>query len=232
MQQINNKKIMNLSTSFNEPTSEKVTEKVLSKDSGSGFLEKMSLYVILATIFLAPLVFIPSPYAPFDVVKTVLLSIGIFVSCILYSISAIKHRTISLPRGMLAYSAYGLLISLFISTLLSSSISKSFIGQGYEIGTASFMFLMFVASFLIARLIKNKAERAFSIYTAIFTAFIVLALFQIVRMLGGANFMTFGILSSVASSLIGKWNDFGIFSALIGLLSFFALKFLTLRKGL
>ncbi|MDP3962852.1 MAG: tetratricopeptide repeat protein [bacterium] len=136
-----------------------------------------------------------------------------------------------LPHYALGYVSVAIIASILISTFLSSNTYKSFIGQGFEIGTASFLLLMFLVSFFASRIaIKNK-EAIFNIYAAVFVSFIVLALFHIFRIIGGADFMTLGILGNLTSTVVGKWYDFAILSGIAGLLSFFGIKFLFLGKG-
>ncbi len=196
-----------------------------------GMLEKISLWVFLIGVFLAPIIFIPSLYAPLDLVKTVFLASFILISCLLYAFSAIKKRAIVLPNYAIAYAGIAIIISVIISTLSSSNASKSFIGQGFELGTASFLLLMFLVSFFVSRIAIKDKEVIFSIYSAVFVSFVVLALFHIFRIIGGAGFMTLGILGNLTSTVVGKWYDFAILSAVAGLLSFFGIKFLTLNNG-
>ncbi len=193
--------------------------------------EKASLYILFATLFLVPLAFIPSQFVIFDLVKTIVITLGVLVSTILYCISVAKRRNISLPSGKVAFVGISLVMSIIISSFLSSNISKSFFGQGFEIGSTSFLLVLFLSSLLVFLLVNKRNERVLGIYLTIFGSFVILALFQLLR-LKGADFMSLGILNTVASSVIGKWFDFGIFAAMVGLLLFFSIKFLSLGRGL
>ena len=200
------------------------------KTGGKNLLEKISTYVFLVTVFLAPLAFIPSAYTPLDLVKNVVIGVGVLLSCILYSVSSLKYKTISFPHHALAYSAIAIMASLTISSFFSSNISKSVFGQGFESGTASFLILMFVVSFLVTRLVTKSKDISLNIYVTIFLSFIILALFHIARFIGGYDFMTLGILSSAISTVVGRWYDFAIISGFVGLISFFGIKFLSIGK--
>ncbi|HEY4494784.1 MAG TPA: hypothetical protein VJC02_01630, partial [Candidatus Paceibacterota bacterium] len=216
-----------------EPAPEvKKVETSDEKVKNTSKLEKISVFIFITTILLAPLVFIPSVYAPLEVVKIAVISMGVLVSCLLYVIDSIKRRTLVLPRYALSYTAIALVISIIISTFLSTSPTKSFLGQGFEVGTASFIFLMFLSAYFLSRLVVKNKERILTVYAAILVAFTLLALFHIVRILGGADFMTLGILPNLASTIVGKWFDLSILSGLVVLLSFFGIKFLPLGKGL
>lgn len=198
----------------------------------SNLAESASFYVLLATIFLTPLSFLPSLYAPLDVVKTTLISFGVLVSLLILVIGLMKKKTLVFPKGTIVYATLAIVVSLVISTLLSANPAKSFFGQGFELNTASTLFLMFVLSFLVAKLVHKNQDRVFSVYAAIFVSFIVLVVFHIIRIFSGEDSLTLGILSSLNTTILGRWYDLGIFAGFIGLVSFFGIKFLTLGKGL
>lgn len=193
-------------------------------------LKKTSLYILLATIFLAPLMFIPSPYFSLDATKVIVLSVGVLLSSIFCILSSIYKKDFTFNRNFLVYSIILLAISIALSTFTSSNFLKSFIGQGFEISTASFIFLMFATFFLVSNFAKNDKDTIFSIYITVFASAIILSLFHVLRLFGGVDFMKFGILSYSTSTFIGKWYDFGIFTGILGLISLFGIKFLTLPK--
>lgn len=202
------------------------------KTETNSMLKKASTYVFLFGLFLAPLVFIPSIYAPLDVVKSVFLAGVILVASVLYALSVMKSRQISLPRSMFGYASVAVLISLLVSSFTSSHVLKSLIGQGFEMTTAGFLFLMFLGAFLVSRLVVEDKEMVLKVYTSIAISFVILAVLHIARLMGGADFMTLGILSSVTSSLIGRWYDFAILTSLVGIFSLLGIKFLPLRGSL
>ena len=128
----------------------------------------------------------------------------------------------------------GVLISLttLISAFLSTSVQKSLIGQGFELGGASFLIVMFIAMLLVVRLIINNKDRIFSLYGSFALSFSLLALFQISRLLLSPSFMSFGIFNYSTATLLGRWSDLGILSAVLFLLSFFVLNILSVKKSI
>jgi tetratricopeptide (TPR) repeat protein len=198
----------------------------------TGILTRISVYLMIGAAFLSPLFFIPSNYAPLDVVKSFFLSFFIIIAALLYSIDSLKQKSFALPRSVFGYSVIAIVISTLLSAIVSGNFLKSFIGQGFEITSASFVLLMVVAAYLVSRLIVRDREVVFKIYSAIFVAFVLLALFHIVRFFAGANFLSFGLLSTVTSTLAGKWYDFAALTAVTGILSLLGIKFLSLQKGL
>lgn len=190
-------------------------------------LEKYSFWVLIATIFVGILSFVPSNYIPFELTKTVVFVAGISISSILYILSSIKNKTGSyFKKNALFYSAWLIVLSLVLSSIFSDGFSKSFFGQGFEISTGGFLLLMFIALALVARLVANKDSRVFNVYTTIFSAFAVLAIIHIIRFIGGPNSLTLGYLHQAFSTFVGKWHDLGVLSAVVASLLFFVIKFL------
>ena len=208
----------------------KVENKTEAKPTSKNKLQKVSLYILLATIFLSPLIFLPSTYFPTDIAKVSILSIGILLSSILCIISSVLNRDFKFRKNPIIYSIILLVISVIISTLTSTNFMKSFIGQGFEITSASFVLLMFAVFFLVTHLTKDNKNTIFSIYIAILSSAIILVLFHLIRVLAGVGFMDFGILSFSTATFIGKWLDFAIFTGLLGLISFFGIKYLSPAK--
>ncbi len=195
-------------------------------------LEKVSFVLLLITLIIAPFTFIPTTYAPLDFIKTIVITFGVLVSSIIYFISVFKEKELNIPKHPLFVFSCGIIISLIISTFLSPNILKSFFGQGFEIGTASFLITLFLSSLLTVYLTYKNKDRVLYIYTAIILSFIVIILFHISRFIFGADTFVFGIFQSAISTMLGKWNDVAIFSGVIAIISYLLLRFITLKKSL
>lgn len=217
-----------------EPSQENspVTPTPTTHKQSRDILGKASLVIFLLTIFLAPLAFVSSGYAPIDTTKTIVIVFGALLSCILYAISAFKGKKISVPKHPIFTIGVLLVISTIISTFVSTSFQKSLIGQGFGVTTASFLILMFVVSFFVSRIASKNKDGMLFIYGAFIASFLLLALFHILRLFAGPDFLSFGTLTSVVSSLIGPWYDLGIFAGMAFLISFFAGSLLSLRKSI
>lgn len=196
----------------------------------NGRIEKVSFIILLVSIFLTPLVFTPSGYLSLDIIKTVIITFGILVSAILYFVSAWKNKELYLPKHPLVLTAIGLAISAMISTFVSSNVGKSFFGQGFEITTTSFLLLMFFTSLITIYLANRNKERIIHIFSAILVAFIVLFLYELLRLFAGADTMSFGIFTTLTSTFIGRWSDFGVLAGLVAVLSYVSLNLLNLSK--
>ncbi len=207
-----------------------VTE--ISSITPSNKLKKASFVLFLITIFLSPLAFFPTSYAPIDTTKTAVIAFGILISSILYALSSLKEKRITIFKHPFTIVCALLALSTVISTFLSTNIQKSIIGQGFEINTASFILLMFLALSLAPRLIAKSKDRLLLVYGALVSSFLVLVIFHLVRLFIYPSFLSFGIFNSETSTLIGPWYDLGIFAGMIFLISFFAVRILSLKKNI
>ena len=219
-------------THYDTDTTKKASSKSERNPSEISKIERISHYLLIAAVFISPLIFIPSVYAPLDIVKSIAICSLVLLSMIGYSIQSFLDKKIVLPRSAFIYSALAVMASVIVSTFLSTNPAKSFIGQGFEIGTASYILLMFFASFLVSRLFVKDKEILVKVYAAIFGSFLILTLFHVVRIIGGVDIMNFGILPTLASTFVGKWFDFTIFSGLVALLSFIGIRFLPMMNGI
>lgn len=191
---------------------------------------KASFIIFLLTILLTPLAFTLASYNPLDIIKGAIITLGILSSAILYLLSCFKDKTFYISKHPLFITGVALVASLIVSSLLSTNVYKSFFGQVFEIGSSSFLIILFLASLLSVYLVHGKRQRIAYIYAAIAIPFILIAVLHLSRFIFGADFMTLGILQFSTSTLLGKWNDVAIYSAIIGLLSYLILQFVTLNK--
>ncbi|MFZ2523461.1 MAG: tetratricopeptide repeat protein [Minisyncoccia bacterium] len=80
------------------------------------------------------------------------------------------------------------------------------------------MFLLFVYLFLVSVLFGSK-QRIFNSYIIFLLSSLVFSLFLILRIVFGADFLSFGIFNSIVSTMIGSWNNVGIFFGVCAILS-------------
>ena len=195
-------------------------------------LEKISFIFLLTTIILASLAFIPSVYAPLEMVKNIVITMGILISSIIYFISSFKSKSLFVPKHPLFIVACGIIMSLIISTLLSTNVWKSLFGQGFEIGTVSTILVLFLATFLTINLTRNNKDRLLYVYGAILVSFIILAIFHFTRFIAGPEILNFSVFKNTTSTILGKWNDLGILSGIVMILSYVGLRFISPKKSI
>jgi len=191
-------------------------------------LEKFSYYILLLLSFLLPIFFIPGNLFPFQFGKTLLVSVLVLVAFSLWIISRLRNGGFSLPRNVIFNSAGLILVVSFISTLFSGSIMESFIGVKGEVNTLFFILILFILLFTSFKVI-NSTQRVIKLYITLTLSAVLLLILQLFRIFLGVDFLALGILNTTSSSLIGRWNDLGIFFGLFSLLVVISLDFLRLN---
>jgi tetratricopeptide (TPR) repeat protein len=202
----------------------------ITPNGNSSKMESFSFYIFLATIILAPLVFWLNPYITQDLIKSFVIAIGVIVSAILIGFVAMKEKSISLLPRSLCRTGTFLTGSIIVSSLLSIHISKSLFGQGFEIGSASFILILMLAGFVAFTVVGRQKDRAVVLYVGIAVSYLVVFVLHLLRMIFGAKFMTLGILNSATSSIIGGWYNLATFSAIIFIIAILAVMFLRLSS--
>ncbi|MFA5838595.1 MAG: tetratricopeptide repeat protein [Candidatus Paceibacterota bacterium] len=191
--------------------------------------EKLSFIFLFLTIFLIPLFFIPSTSVALNSGKMFLLVFGTLLSFIFWLISKFKEGKFELPKSIVFIFALIVPLAYLISSFFSGSFRTSFLGGGFEIDTFGSIAILFLLFILITLLFKSK-QKLFYLYVGFFISVIVVSLFQILRLIFGPEFLSLGVFFGAVSSMVGKWNDLGIFFGLAIVLLLSSLEFLNMTK--
>lgn len=193
--------------------------------------ERIAIMVVLLTAFLLPIFVLPISWLPFQFSKNILVLVSVVVLVLGWLALRLKDGRISVPFSPLLLGFVSVPVVYIVSSLVSSSPGLSVVGQGTELDTAGFTFLCALLAFLTATYLKNK-KAVFNVLLALLASFGVLVLFQGMRLIFGADFLSFGLFTSTVANLVGSWNDFGIFSAFIAILSLSMLEVVPARGPL
>jgi tetratricopeptide (TPR) repeat protein len=201
-----------------------------TQDTSKNVFARVAFIVLLITILFTPIAFIPSRFVPLELTKTFIVTVGTLLSSLILLIVSFKDKRITFPRHPVPILSALIVGSIAISTLLSASISKSIFGQGFELGSASFLLSLFLIACVTLHLTYKSRERLLYVYSAILVSFVVLASFHILRIIIGSEVLSLGILQNTASTVLGKWTDLGVFASLITILSYISFRFLKISK--
>ena len=194
------------------------------KNQSGRFLANWRSLFYWFSIFLLPLVFIPSQSVNFVFTKQILFATVVLLAFFILAFSKLKEGRYELPASPIVISLGAVAAVTMLSALFSGSISQSFFGNGFEVGTAVSILTGFLAVFIIP-LYFNSKDKIFSGYVMLFAAFAVLALYEILRLIFGPNFLSFGFFTDITSTMIGKWNDLGVFLGFTTLLALVTIEF-------
>lgn len=193
--------------------------------------ESVAFYVLIITIIVAPLAFIPTPYIILDAIKTVVIAVGTLISAVMYGVCAYKERSIILPPRMVMWAGVVVGASALISSFTSVHLGKSLFGQGFELTTASFTLILFVAALVVCAAVYRKVERVPLIYIGLVAPFLILVLFHGIRLFGAdPSFMSLGVLTTATSTILGTWYDVAAYALVVALIVIPGLMFLPLSR--
>ncbi len=204
------------------------SDSVVTKKSSR--LERAAFALFMCAIIVAPIATSFTPYVTPDASKSLVISLGVLLSAILYLIVAFKERSVVLPPKGISWSAALVAVSLIISSLTSTHAAKSLFGQGFELTTVSFVLTLMAALWVGYTAVHRRPERASLIFLGIMAPFIVLVILHISRFIIGPSFMSLGVLSTLTTTLVGSWYDLAVYAGIVTLLAISARAWLPLGK--
>jgi len=191
---------------------------------------KIAFRIFLLTIILAPIAFWPTSYISLDLVKVLVIALGTIGSALFIAHIARKEKKLVLPPRHLWWTGFFLALTVAVSALFSSHISKSFFGRGFEYTTASFILILLLAGLVSYNLIRTNIQRVIMIYVSIVLTYVALILFQLWRLLFNPEFLKFPFLGNGTTTILGNWHSLATYSLLVAIVAITALIFLPLSR--
>ena len=205
------------------------TESFLTRLKNLSF-DTVATYIILGSVFVLPLFFIPAIGFSLDISRTLLFTLCVSLAALFWLLARLRSGSITVPLNPLFASALAIIAVFLASAFFSPSVPNSLYGFTYELGTVASIAALFVLFFLAALLFESHAL-VFRYYRLLLVALAVAALFEVIRLFFGPDALSFGgTFPSLADTLLGKWNDLGVFAGLTVLLSLITLEFLSGRR--
>ena len=202
----------------------------VSTDSIAKLFSTISQNILVVVFGLLPLFFIPSSLVPFDYTKTFFVIAGILVGLIFFSLGVLRSGTLRIGYSYALVALWGVAIITAVSALLSGDLKDSFVGNAFDIHTASFVGLMALVATVVMLILGDKKASVVRMYMILMGSALALGLYHILRILVGAEVLSLGVFTTPESTPLGGWNDLALFFGLILLLSLVALEQLSLTK--
>lgn len=176
--------------------------------------------LVVALAFLIPVFAIPIVWVPFQATKVLLASGIVAFLLILWAIRAVKTKTLPFSVSPVGVSLGILVASYFFSSLFSGNPGGSFIG--YQIDSDTFAFILLCSlTALTVGWAAHTARAAFLTLCGLLAAVWVVFAFQLVQV--GLAAFNLPVFDSAIVNILGKWNDFALFSSLVASLSLITL---------
>ena len=175
-------------------------------------LLKFGYGILTAAVLIAPFFWIPSELFPLDYSKALLIIVALTAIMCLLGMSFLKGSWFVRPRGLILYGGTAVLLSGLLSALVSPTIYKSVLGQGFEPTTFLTILVLIGSAYAALSVVKHDRQAA-GILKAISISAIVVGLFQVVRF--ALPFLFAKTYFAVpTSTIIGSWFDLGLLMAL------------------
>ncbi|MEQ1561452.1 MAG: tetratricopeptide repeat protein [Nitrospira sp.] len=182
--------------------------------------EKISFVLLLAVTFLTPIFFVPASFISTQFGTSLLFASGVIASILVYVVSGLIYGSLDLPRPSRYVLGFLSLVPIVYALAgVSNGFSRqAFFGYTFDINTVGFIILGFTYIFLVSVIFRSK-QRIFYSYLSFVVSSLLLSLFLLVRIIFGTKFLAFGLFGDVTSTMVGSWNNVGIFFGIGAILS-------------
>ncbi|MBI4121021.1 MAG: tetratricopeptide repeat protein [Parcubacteria group bacterium] len=189
-----------------------------SKSADGAPLDNLIAWIVIVGFFLLPFFLVPFGSIPLEWGKMLFLASLAVLTLILWSVSRLKEGVISIPKSPVLLAALGIASVFLLAAFFSPVMSVSLGGIAYEFGTA-LSFVVLATLLILVSMVFRSGHWVSLSYFALFLSFIIVFVYHTLRVILGVDFLDFGVFTSESVSLLGKWNDLGIFAGLIALLT-------------
>lgn len=186
--------------------------------------------VLLAFLFIIPLIVIPHPYVSATFVKIGVLALAVTIAVTTWFFKVLKKGAIDGQSRWFVLALGVMPIAVLLSTFFGLDTSNGVFGIGTSMLTFYFVALGALLIYVVATTFNTK-NRMFFGYVALLSSAAILFIFHGIRMLAGFDSLTLGVFTSGSANTIGTWSDMGIFVASIVLLACATLEYLPLKKA-
>lgn len=182
---------------------------------------KAAALLVAVLLGLLPALYLPLSSIPFELGKTYVFFIAVFLGGTLFLIGSFFARRIALPKNALLPIVFLLPLVYFFSALFSSRIGLSLIDPVLSIDTAVTMLALALLALLGSALFGTRRS-ALTLGFWVLIGVALVAIAGLIQLTVGLPFETF---AARTANLVGKWNDLGIYFGLIYIIALYVLSF-------
>jgi len=198
--------------------------------------DKISYGILLAAVFLIPIFFVPAAFISTQFGTSLLFAFSVIAAALIYIVAALQSGAIDLPEPSKYILGFTALVPVIYTLAgIANGFSRmTFLGYTFDESTVGFIVLGFIYLFLVSVLFRSKI-RIFYSYLAFLFSSVILSLFLLIRIIFGAGVLSFGVFSDLTQTMIGSFNNVGIFfgiTAIMSLLTYQMVKGSTFMKVL
>jgi tetratricopeptide (TPR) repeat protein len=189
---------------------------------------KWSFRILVATVFLLPIFFIPGGALALQAGKAALLFVGVVLSLLLFLYESSRKGSVTLPHHYFLLAAALLPAVYFLSALLTTPSSLSLLGYNFEVGTTGSI-LMGSLLLLLAGALANSVSRTVHLLSAVFISLSVLAVFSAIKIVFGGDALSLGQFFTNMGNPLGAWTDLSVAFGALAILSLLGIGMLPMK---
>ena len=179
-------------------------------DRASNHLRRISQVLLLVTLVLMPLFFVPTIPGLALFPKVFLVVFGALISFLFVSLLILRSGSVSLRFTPLILSWWLLVLMGLVSAVLAPNLQNALFGDALEIHTVGFLALLGLVMSLLP-LIGNSKKFVLYLYGSLVVSAILAAALFCGRLIFGTQFLSFGLLTTLTDNFVGSFNDLGLF---------------------
>ncbi len=179
---------------------------------GKVFFDKFSYAILLSVAFVAPIFFIPVSFISVQFGTSLFFAFGVILAILVYVTQTLGLGFIELPSPSKYVVGFTSVVPVaYVLSAFASGFSRmSLFGYTFDISTVGFVILGFIYLFLVSIFFRDE-KRIFYSYFAFVISSLALSIFLLVRIIFGPEILSFGIFTSITATVVGSWNNVGIF---------------------
>lgn len=185
--------------------------------------------LLVAAVGFLPLVFIPGIPMLLGTAKVFFVLLLLLVALVAMSLSILRSGAVTLRFSPLLVAWWAVVGTALVSALFSPTPLSSLAGDVLEIHTVGFLALLGVLMTIMITFGSAKKSIVY-LYGALFGSTAIIVVLHLIRLLFGANVLTLGILNAPSASLVGSFNDLGLYLGLTVLIGLVAMVQLSLSR--
>ncbi|MCK4918562.1 MAG: tetratricopeptide repeat protein [Candidatus Pacebacteria bacterium] len=204
-------------------------ETIINLSKPSSLLKRISFIIGIALSILLPIFIAPTSLISFWAGKNIIIILGVILLFLGWAFDRIKNKNLFISKNILVISAYLVPIAYLLSAIFSGSIMTGLLGDYFEVSSFITIAALFMLMFFISKSFKTK-QQVLYFYAGLILSAAIMAIFHLFRLFLGPEFLSFNVLNSATSNLIGNWNELGIFFGLIVILNLIINEYLGKNK--
>ncbi|MES2748900.1 MAG: tetratricopeptide repeat protein [Patescibacteria group bacterium] len=198
-------------------------------DQVGRLLRKASQIVFVVTLVLMPLFFIPGMGGLALFPKIYFVLFGSLLALLFMALVILRHGSIGVRQSPLLVAWWVIVAASLLSAFFAPNFTAALFGDALEIHTVGFLALLGLVMSL-TQSVANTKRTTMLVYMSFTASAILVSLLFLARVVFGPEFLTFATLQNVTDTMIGSFNDLGLFIGCLVMMALVALAQLELPK--